>query len=197
MGAPVTEGRQTRNAERTRRAVLDAATPMILERGDGITLAQVATAAGVSKSGLIHHFGSREQLVMAVVEDAYERFQEAVLSHLDLSENYPGKMLRAYVRALCAGSTDVVAARDVASVPIWSGLYAVPGIAAVVRERSEWWSEQLAADGLSAERVQLVRRAAEGVAIAVLHGEEDEASIATARRLLLDLATDGTFPAPI
>ncbi|MGW0504413.1 TetR/AcrR family transcriptional regulator [Micromonospora sp. NPDC003241] len=193
----MTEGRQTRNAERTRRAVLDAATPMLLERGDAITLAQVASAAGVSKSGLIHHFGSREQLVIAAVEDMYERFGEAVLGHLDLSENYPGKMLRAYVRALCAGSADAVAARDVTSAPIWNGLYAIPGVAAVVRERGVWWSEQFAADGLSAERIQLVRRAAEGVALAVLHGEEDEASIATARRLLLDLATDGTFPAPI
>ncbi|NEE31590.1 helix-turn-helix transcriptional regulator, partial [Streptomyces sp. SID7982] len=53
-----TEGRQTRNAERTRRAVLDAAVQVILDKGAAVTLAQVAAAAGVSKSGLIHHFGS-------------------------------------------------------------------------------------------------------------------------------------------
>ncbi|WP_139217980.1 TetR/AcrR family transcriptional regulator [Micromonospora phaseoli] len=177
--------------------MLDAATPMILERGAAITLAQVASAAGVSKSGLIHHFGSRDQLVIAVVEDVYERFREAVLSHLDLSENYPGKMLRAYVRALCAESTDAAAAHDFTSAPIWNSLYADPAIAAVVKERNVWWSEQFAADGLSAERIQIVRRAAEGIAVAALHGEEDAASIATACRLLLELATDGTFHTPI
>ncbi|PSK68401.1 hypothetical protein C6W96_34495 [Streptomyces sp. CS149] len=87
----VTDGRQTRNAERTRRAVLDAAVQVILDKGAAVTLAQVAAAAGVSKSGLIHHFGSRNQLVVALVEDTHERFRETVRSHLELSENYPGK----------------------------------------------------------------------------------------------------------
>ncbi|MDG4797603.1 TetR/AcrR family transcriptional regulator [Micromonospora sp. WMMD1082] len=191
------EGRQTRNTERTRRAVLDAATQVILEKGAAVTLAEVASVAGVSKSGLIHHFDNRDQLVIAVVEDAHERFREAVLRHLDLSENYPGKMLRAYVRALCAGSADAVAARDFTAAPIWSGLYAIPAVAAVLKEHGAWWGEQFALDGLSTERILIVRRAAEGIAIAVLYGEEDEASIAPARRLLLELATDGTFPTPI
>ena len=52
-------------------------------------------------------------------------------------------------------------------------------------------------DGLTAERTQVVRRAAEGVALAALRGEEDADSIATARRLLLALATDGTFRPPV
>ncbi|MET7950125.1 TetR/AcrR family transcriptional regulator [Micromonospora sp. NPDC005324] len=196
-GDPAVDVRQTRNTERTRRAVLDAATQVILEKGAAVTLAQVASVAGVSKSGLIHHFGSRDHLVIAVVEDVYERFREAVVSHLDLSENHPGKMLRAYVRALCAGSTDALAAPDVTSVPMWSGLYAIPAVASVIDQNSAWWSEQFALDGLGPERIQIVRRAAEGVAAAALHGEEDEVSIATARRLLLDLATDGTFHTPV
>ncbi|WP_152190226.1 TetR/AcrR family transcriptional regulator [Georgenia satyanarayanai] len=193
----MTEGRPTRNTERTRRAVLDAATQVILEKGAAVTLGQVATAAGVSKSGLIHHFGSRDQLVTAVVQDVHERFREAVLAHLDLSENYPGKMLRAYIRALCAGSSDADAARDLTSAATWTGLHAIPAAAAVAQEHSAWWSEQFALDGLSAERIQIVRRAAEGVATAVLLGDEDAASIESARRLLLELATDGTFSTPL
>ncbi|MEU5937315.1 TetR family transcriptional regulator [Micromonospora sp. NPDC047187] len=191
------EERRTRNTERTRRAVLDAATQVILARGAAVTLDQVASVAGVSKSGLIHHFGSRDQLVIAVVEDVQERFRETVLSHLDLSENHPGKMLRAYVRALCAGRSNAGAAHDVTSAAIWIGLHAIPAVAAVAKEHSAWWSEQFAVDGLSNERIQIVRRAAEGVVVATMYGEEDEASIATARRLLLELATDGTFPTPI
>lgn len=177
--------------------MLDAASQVILERGTAVTLAQVAAAAGVSKSGLLHHFGSREQLVVAVVEDAHVRLRETVLSRLDLSENFPGKLLRAYVRALCDGAVDAVEAHDVTSAAVWSGLHADPGVAAVVREHSRWWDEQLALDGLGAERIQVVRRAAEGVVAAALYGQEDSASIATARRLLLDLATDGTFRTPL
>ncbi|MEV4715358.1 TetR/AcrR family transcriptional regulator [Micromonospora sp. NPDC049374] len=191
------EERRTRNTERTRRAVLDAATQVILARGAAVTLDQVASVAGVSKSGLVHHFGSRDQLVIAVVEDVQERFRETVLSYLDLSENYPGKMLRAYVRALCAGRSDAEAAHDVTSAAIWIGLHAIPAVAAVAEKHSAWWSEQFAVDGLSNERIQIVRRAAEGVVVATMHGEEDVVSIATARRLLLELATDGTFPTPI
>lgn len=193
----MTEGRQTRNTERTRRAVLDAATQVILERGAAVTLGQVATAAGVSKSGLVHHFGSRDELVTAVVVDVLERFREVVLGHLDLSENYPGKMLRAYVRALCAGRSGADDARDLTSAASWSGLHAIPSVATVAQEHSAWWSEQFALDGLSAERIQIVRRAAEGVAAATLVGDEDDASIASARRLLLELATEGTFSAPL
>lgn len=191
------EVRQTRNTERTRRAVLDAATTVILEKGSGVTLAQVASAAGVSKSGLIHHFGNRDQLILAVVEDVYEQFRAMVLEHLDLSENYPGKLLRAYVRALSAGSTEAVAVRDLSSAVSWNGLYAIPAVASLVHEQNAEWSKQLAADGLSAERIQIVRRAAEGIAAAAVIGDEDAESIAVAARLLLDLATDGTFRSPL
>lgn len=193
----MTEQRQTRNTERTRRAVLDAATQAISEKGTAVTLAEVATIAGVSKSGLIHHFGNRDQLIIAVVTDVCEKFRETVLAQLDLSENHPGKMLRAYVRALCAGSAEAAAARDFTSTSNWNGLYAIAAVAEVFEEDAAWWSEQLAADGLSAELIQVVRRAAEGVAAAALQGVEDEASIATARRLLLDLATNGTFSPPL
>ncbi|MEV7915501.1 TetR/AcrR family transcriptional regulator [Streptomyces griseus] len=193
----VADGRQTRNAERTRRAVLDAAVQVILDKGAAVTLAQVAAAAGVSKSGLIHHFGSRDQLVVTLVEDTHERFRETVRSHLDLSENYPGKMLRAYVRALCAGSAEAATARDFTSAPMWGGLYTIPAVAPVMEENAAWWDEQLALDGISPERILIVRRAAEGIAMAAVYGEQDESSISTARDLLLELASEGTFRTPL
>lgn len=194
------EERQTRNTERTRRAVLDAATQVILEKGAAVTLAQVAAAAGVSKSGLIHHFGNRDQLVIAVVEDVNARAREGVLRRLDLSENHPGKMLRAYVRAFCSvdeGAADEGTADDVASMSMWGGLYAIPAVAAVLAEHAAWWDSQLALDGLSPERILLVRRAAEGVALARALGEVDADGVATARDLLLELASEGTFRTPL
>ncbi len=188
---------QRRNTERTRRAVLDAAVHAILERGTGVTLAEIAESAGVSKSGLIHHFGNRDQLFIDVVKDMSEQLRATVVAELDLSENHPGKMLRAYVRALCKGGAEAAAARDFASAANWNGLYAIPAIAALLEEHDAWWGEQFAADGLSTERIQIVRRAAEGVVAAALQGGEDESSIATARRLLLELATQGSFGQPL
>jgi AcrR family transcriptional regulator len=188
---------QKRNTERTRRAVLDAAVHRILDRGTGVTLAEIADSAGVSKSGLIHHFGNRDQLFVAVMKDMSEQLRAAVVSELDLSENHPGKMLRAYVRALCKGGAEAAAARDFASAANWNGLYAITGIAALIEADDVWWSEQFAADGLSAERIQIVRRAAEGVVAAALQGGEGESSITTARTLLLQLATEGSFHRPL
>lgn len=193
----MTEPRQTRNTERTRRAVLDAATQAILDKGAAATLAEIAAIADVSKSGLIHHFGNRDQLFIAVVKDVSAKLREEVLSQLDLSENYPGKVLRAYVRVLCAGSSEAVGARDFTSAANWTGLYGVASLAEVFDEDDAWWREQFANDGLSADLIQIVRRAAEGVAVAALQGGEDEASIATARRLLLDLTTHGNFSTPL
>ncbi|MFF4943022.1 TetR/AcrR family transcriptional regulator [Streptomyces rubiginosohelvolus] len=177
--------------------MLDAAVQVILDKGAAVTLAQVAAAAGVSKSGLIHHFGSRDQLVVALVEDTNERFRETVRSHLDLSENHPGKMLRAYVRALCAGSAEAATARDFTSAPMWGGLYTIPSVVPVMEENAVWWDEQLALDGISPERIMIVRRAAEGIAMAAIYGEQDGGSISTARDLLLELATEGTFRTPL
>jgi AcrR family transcriptional regulator len=193
----VADGRQTRNTERTRRAILDAATQAILDRGAAVRIAEVAAIAGVSKSGLLHHFSSRDDLLIAVMKDVSEQFRQAVIARLDLSENHPGKMLRAYVRTLCADGSDAVAVRDVTSASNWNGMYAIAAVAEASREYDAWWREQFAQDGLSAELIQIVRRAAEGVATAALQGGEDEESIATARRLLLGLTTDRTFTPPL
>jgi AcrR family transcriptional regulator len=187
MTPDATDGRATRNSERTRAAVLAAATEAIAERGTGVSLAYIAQQAGVSKGGLLHHFATREALIVALVEDANHQFRANVLNYLDLSENTPGKMLRAYVRALCSGSDATI--QYFASAPSWAGVYAIPEVERIIRADSAWWAEQLAIDGLASDRVLVVRRAAEGVAAAVAYGEESGETVAAARDLLLELAS--------
>lgn len=179
-----------RNAARTRRQILDAAAQVIAEVGTAMTIAQVAEAAGVSKGGLIHHFPGRIQLLTAVVDDANTRFREAVTENLDLSENAPGKMLRAYVRTLCSG--DLEAANYFGSAPIWNGLYATPETREVLDADTAWWEEHLALDGLPAQVIRIVQRAAEGLAAAYSCGEESQANLQEARDLLLDMTLGGT-----
>ena len=100
-GALVSSTGGSRNAERTRHGILHAARAVLAERGTATTVQEVATAAGMSKSGLLHHFVSRDVLLRAVVEDCLQQVHGRVMAHLDLAENRPGKVLRAYVRALC------------------------------------------------------------------------------------------------
>jgi len=67
-----------RDAERSRLAILGAAEEQFAERGfDGVSLGQVATAAGLSRGTPSYFFGSKEQLYQAVLEQAFSDREEA------------------------------------------------------------------------------------------------------------------------
>lgn len=65
--APVRRVRRT--AEDARAAILDATERHLLEHGPaGLRIAEIAADVGVSHPAVLHHFGSREALVAAVVD---------------------------------------------------------------------------------------------------------------------------------
>ena len=64
----------------TREAILDRAYEMARFAGiEGLSLGPLAQAVGMSKSGVFAHFGSREELQLAVLQSAAARFGEYVL----------------------------------------------------------------------------------------------------------------------
>jgi AcrR family transcriptional regulator len=72
--SPTTKGEQTRTA------ILDEALKVASKLGlEGLTIGSLADATGMSKSGLFAHFGSREDLQLAVLEHAAQRYGETVL----------------------------------------------------------------------------------------------------------------------
>jgi AcrR family transcriptional regulator len=65
--------------ERTRAAILDEALRLVSKAGlDGLTIGTLADATGMSKSGLFAHFGSREELLLAVLAHGQAQFTEVV-----------------------------------------------------------------------------------------------------------------------
>jgi AcrR family transcriptional regulator len=69
----------TSKGERTRAAILDAALRIVSKSGlDGLTIGTLAEATGMSKSGLFAHFGSREELLLAVLAHGQAEFTEVV-----------------------------------------------------------------------------------------------------------------------
>ena len=65
--------------EQTRAAILDAALAQASSGGfESLTIGSLAERAGLSKSGLYAHFGSREELQVAAIEAAAARFTETV-----------------------------------------------------------------------------------------------------------------------
>ncbi len=74
-GAP-----RQRKGEVTRAAIVDAALALAARDGlEGLTIGTLADQMRMSKSGLFAHFGSREELQLAVLQEYVQRFIDAVL----------------------------------------------------------------------------------------------------------------------
>jgi AcrR family transcriptional regulator len=68
------------DGERTRGAILRAAASLATIDGlEGLSIGHLAAATGMSKSGLYAHFGSKQELQLATVEEADRIFQDEVV----------------------------------------------------------------------------------------------------------------------
>src|SRR5689334_21565121 len=93
--APARKSRS--DGERSRSAILaEAARLATVEGLEGLSIARLADAVGMSKSGLFAHFGSKEELQLATVDAATDVFVSAVIDPaLEAPEGLA--RLRAYV----------------------------------------------------------------------------------------------------
>ncbi len=67
--------------DETRSSILDTALAMASRVGlEGLSFGELARQVGLSKSGLFAHFESKEQLQLAVMQRAVERFVEVVIA---------------------------------------------------------------------------------------------------------------------
>jgi TetR/AcrR family transcriptional regulator len=67
--------RRPRDAEATRKAILDAAERLFVENGFGSTsMARIGKACGCANSLIVHHFGSKDALWSEVKERAFADF---------------------------------------------------------------------------------------------------------------------------
>jgi AcrR family transcriptional regulator len=172
-----------RDAARTRNALLAAAERVVTEYGPAFSLDAVAREAGVSKGGLLHHFRSRDALLVALVAAWMERFDEAVARQLDPDDDRPGRVCRAHIRATFDEP-------DVAGGPwmhtsVQTAMIAVPEVLERARADAQRGLRDMLADGLHRQRVLLISRALDGEAMAEVF---DAASVdQDARRELRDL----------
>lgn len=131
----------TRKGVATRDALLDHAYAIAAAHGlEGLSIGELARAAAMSKSGVFAHFGSREDLQLAVLDHAAQRFTDDVL--------VPALRARrgcARLRAIFLGWLDWVRDnRD--GCPILSATVEYDGRPGILRERivalqSRWRSE--------------------------------------------------------
>src|SRR5260370_16754343 len=81
--APVaaTTDRRLLRGERTRQAILSHASRLASAEGlEAVSLQGLASDLGISKSGLFAHFGSKEELHLAIAHEPSPIFTEEVLN---------------------------------------------------------------------------------------------------------------------
>jgi AcrR family transcriptional regulator len=92
--------------EQTRLVVLEQATDIAARRGlAGLTIGNLASSAGMSKSGVYAHFRSKEELQLATLAHAREEFVDRVLRPA-LSEPRGEPRLRSFFERWVASCRD-------------------------------------------------------------------------------------------
>lgn len=99
-GVPVAKG-STIDPARTRATILQAATPVLYERGlDGVGVAELSARIGVSKETLYRHFGTKDGLVQAMLEARSERVTDWLAAAVAAAGDDPADQLAAVFDAL-------------------------------------------------------------------------------------------------
>jgi TetR/AcrR family transcriptional regulator, repressor for neighboring sulfatase len=79
--------RLRRTPEEARRLILKTAQALIASTGpEGLRLQDIAAAAGISHSLILHHFGSREGLVRALTQQAAAELRDKLIAAMASSE---------------------------------------------------------------------------------------------------------------
>ena len=92
--------KRKKQPEVIRRALLDQAARITLEQGlSKVTFQAVADAVGVTKGGVMHHFATKNALVLEVFYDAMAKFEAEVDAAMAKDPIRYGTFTRAYIDA--------------------------------------------------------------------------------------------------
>lgn len=167
---------------RSKSEILDHAID-VLRAGDALTLDAVARRAALTKPGVVHHFRTKEALVVAVVDHIIDRW-EADLAARVPAEATPVERLRAYVDHSLTGvfdNSDLAFMVDVrvrdslaeqwtARLAPWFGddVAGTPARRASLRAArlladGAWFNSALGIDAVRDDEAAAVRRIAQGL----------------------------------
>ena len=121
-----------RQRQRTRQTILDATVRCLVEDGYGaLTTRHIAERAGIAQSTLMHHFETRELLLVEAVASLAESLAHSSLSQLDLSGTHGAAHREAVLDQAWATFTSPEA---LAAAQLWGAAWSEPEIAAALRD---------------------------------------------------------------
>ncbi len=159
---------RTARAVKTRAALLGAAEQLVSDYGVGaLTLERVAKVAGVSKGGLLYHFGTKQELVVALLQHTLDG-ADASLNHLAEAEAEPdGAFAKAYLNYVRHAEHT----RRGAAVGIFASAALDEGdLAPAQRQFKAWQDRLLTADGIDPTVALLARIVGDGLWLIDLFG---------------------------
>lgn len=83
--------------DQVKAALINAAVDL-LDEGSPVSIGAVADAAGVTKGAVQHHFGNREQLMLALMEELCSAFEQRLIAESTADKHHCGAAARAYLR---------------------------------------------------------------------------------------------------
>lgn len=162
----------------------------VLRRGEALTIDAVAREAGLTKPGVVHHFSTKETLVVSVVDRILDRWEADLRAKVDEHADATAR-LRAYVDYALDGGFDLSDLAFLVDVRIRDRL------SALWTERlGPWFGEDIT--GTPAQRASLraARLLADGAwfnaSLSIPTVRADEREIV--RRIAQNLITEGTTP---
>lgn len=168
--------------------MIEAAARALIAHGPGVSLDAVAREAGVSKGGLLHHFRTKQALLVGLIDEWFGRYDATVESLLE-PEDTPGRWTRAHIRATFTPD-------ELWSHPsVVTALLGVPELQQRMDVAAARWRQQTDSDGLHPQRSDLINCALDGVTLRDLLWRDQETSQEreNTRDLLLKL-TEQTGP---
>jgi AcrR family transcriptional regulator len=142
----------------TRDTILEAANRIVVRDGASkLTLDAVAREAGISKGGLLYHFGSRNALILGMIEADVARVQ-ARLDHL--TDGSPGSWTRAYIQ----DTINVAMPTDLElNTSFIAALAENPELIEPFRTASHEWQQRTENDGIDPVTATIIRLAVDGM----------------------------------
>jgi AcrR family transcriptional regulator len=168
LGKEIVRRRRTQQERRetTRRLLIEAAIDCICELGFvGATLEFITERAGVTRGSVQHHFGTRDELLLAIVQELNDKLN--ALSHATL---FSEKSLTERLALICEQLWKIASSRHfVAAIQIQLGTVTDPKLSSRVRkimreieeDLDNQWVELFANDGVAPDRVIAARHVAQ------------------------------------
>lgn len=159
---------QQRKAANTKASLLAAAAEVVRVHGvANLTLERVAETAGVSKGGLLYHFGSKQELVLGMLTNTLGRADAALNTLADENGLAEGAFTKAYL--------DYVRTRQHDEVDSGAGVFAAAAInkgdlAPAQHQFAQWQQRLLDDDGLDPTAALLARVVGDGLWLIDLFG---------------------------